>query len=411
MEAETLTIQATVSNFILKAFNDVTRFVVIVAGRRTGKTYNAVIWLVLKLLRKPDSLGLWVDTTQQNLLNYVNIYFIKIFKYLFLNKYIQFNQQAHTLTFYNGSILHMRSAERPETLEGFEYDFAVINEAGIVFKKKQLWQAIQPMIKGKCQTKFIGSPKGKNFFAELADREKTQKDWKTYTFTAYESPYWNKDELEIIKQTEPNYIWSSQYMASFIDSYENAILNYDDIQYYDHLPDIQEAYIHVDTTHTAKETSDYFCMLCLGKTLENKVYVIDYVLTKELDPQAQARAVISFYQANQRFNIKKLTFDAVSNDGFGLWTRDMARQQSIFLPLEAKKYPNDKVSHFTSSAFPLFRSKSIYLPQNNRQNSLAIDQLLAFPTKDVNDDFVDGLSGACDNITQTVIDYEANTYF
>jgi len=399
------------NDFLRPVFKSKKKNVILTAGRRSGKTYDAVNRTLLGAFQKRIK-GLWVDTTQANIKRYIEEYFLPQAGQLW--ETIKYNRQENILDFANGSRVVFGSAERPENLEGFGYDLVMLNEAGLILKKDGLWEkSIKPMTKD-AQTFLIGTPKGKTGqkYYELSINAKNYPDdWDLFHFSCYDSPHWKTGQLEQIKAESPAYIWQQEYLAEFVDVYEGSFLNYDDIQYYDHLPDIQEAYIHVDTTHTAKETSDYFCMLCLGKTLENKVYVIDYILTKELDPQAQARAVISFYQANQRFNVKKLTFDAVSNDGFGLWTRDMARQQSIFLPLEAKKYPNDKVSHFTSSAFPLFRSKSIYLPQNNRQNSLAIDQLLAFPTKDVNDDFVDGLSGACDNITQTVIDYEANTYF
>jgi hypothetical protein len=40
------------------------------------------------------------------------------------------------MTFANGSVIDFGSAERPENLEGFSYDFVVLNEAGIILKKE-----------------------------------------------------------------------------------------------------------------------------------------------------------------------------------------------------------------------------------------------------------------------------------
>ncbi|MHC0627253.1 hypothetical protein ACYJ91_28645, partial [Klebsiella pneumoniae] len=69
--------------------------------------------------------------------------------------------------------------------EGFEYDRTVINEAGIVLKKPQLWQnSIEPMTKGiNSKVRFIGTPKGKNLFYQLS---KKNSDWyKSFKFRAY----------------------------------------------------------------------------------------------------------------------------------------------------------------------------------------------------------------------------------
>lgn len=40
------------------------------------------------------------------------------------------------MKFMNGSILDFGSAERPENMEGFAYDYMVLNEAGIILKKE-----------------------------------------------------------------------------------------------------------------------------------------------------------------------------------------------------------------------------------------------------------------------------------
>jgi hypothetical protein len=58
------------------------------------------------------------------------------------------DNQKYIITFLNGSTLDMGSAERPENLEGFGYDYYVLNEAGIILKKKGLWDnTIQPMVR------------------------------------------------------------------------------------------------------------------------------------------------------------------------------------------------------------------------------------------------------------------------
>jgi phage terminase large subunit-like protein len=71
----------------------------------------------------------------------------------------------------------------------------------------------------------------------------------------------------------------------------------------------------------------------------------------------------------------------------------------LSLPIEELKYPNDKVSHFTPH-IPHFKANRVFLPSSHKDLAIAQDQLLAFPSKGVNDDFVDGVSGVLDNVTQ-----------
>ena len=61
------------------------------------------------------------------------------------------------------SVLDLRSADRPENLEGFGYHLIIINEAGIVLKNRNLWQeSILPMtLDYKAEVIIGGTPKGK----------------------------------------------------------------------------------------------------------------------------------------------------------------------------------------------------------------------------------------------------------
>lgn len=190
------------------------------AGRRTGKTFNAVIWIVVQLLSRPSptrlpdgtktqaAMGLWVDTTVNNVKNYVDLYFNAIVG----RENYEWSPQRHQITFHrNGAVLHLRSATRRENMEGFEYDYVVLNEAGIILKDPSLWDnSIQPMCKN-AQVRFVGTPKGKNKFHELYHK------YPSYTFSAYDSPYWTTEQLDALKAETPAEVWAQEYMAEFID--------------------------------------------------------------------------------------------------------------------------------------------------------------------------------------------------
>lgn len=208
-------------DFIKAALRDKRKYVIIRAARRTGKTYNAFQWILEMLLRNSETKGLWVDTIQANLSKYIERYIKTILKG-FDDYHI--DNQKYIVTFGNGSILDMGSAERHENLEGFEYDFVVLNEAGIILKKQDIWnKTIQPMCKNAL-VKIIGTPKGLNYFYNLSELAKTNNEWVEYVYTVYDSPFWESEQLEKIKKQTPFATWKQEYLADFTTGAEENFL-------------------------------------------------------------------------------------------------------------------------------------------------------------------------------------------
>lgn len=392
-------------DFIKPAFADKTQHVIIRAGRRSGKTFWAFQWILLELMRNKWKRWLWVDTVQGNLGKYIDRYVRPITGDFWETFHV--DNQKYIITFMNGNTLDMGSAERPENLEWFEYDFYVLNEAGIILKKKWLWDnTIQPMVRN-ARGKIIWTPKGKTSdwekskYLQLSELCETESNWTEYHYTAFDSPEWTKEQLEQIKSQVPSYIWLQEYMAEFVDVYEGSIISSEDLRYYEYvsLDDFDVLYMHADTTHTGKSTSDYFSLWVLWESKKDKnFYLLDFVL-KKCDVETQARASIVMYQKFQS-KVKKFTYDEKANQGFWYWIKKLAREEyNCSLPIQELKYPNDKITHFEPHV-PHFRANRIYLPSNNPMINVATDQLLAFPTKWVNDDFVDLMSGVLDNYSK-----------
>lgn len=97
--------------------------------------------------------------------------------------------------------------------------------------------------------------------------EKIDNEWKTFNYSCYASPYWNKEDLDKINEQVPSYIWKQEYLAEFVDVYENSMISYEDLRFYDDVDVTQftEVFMHTDTTHTGKETSDYSAIGVIGE--------------------------------------------------------------------------------------------------------------------------------------------------
>lgn len=204
-----------IPSFIEPAYKDVHPIVAIKAGRRTGKTKNFVTWEIQQLDQvKPDGQlkrGLWIDTTQSNIDKYIDRYFKPTLLRMNYWQDCRWNQQKKILTLWNGNTIDFGSSERPELLEGFGYDVAVINEAGIVLKKPKLWDnTIYPMIK-HALVRLIGTPKGKNKFESLYRR------YPHYSFSAYDSPFWTEAEIDEAKRTMTQEAFRQEILAEFIE--------------------------------------------------------------------------------------------------------------------------------------------------------------------------------------------------
>ena len=158
-------------DFIYPALFNEAKHTIIHAGRQVGKTYNTAQWLVEETLAN-NCKSLWVDTVHINIDRYVDWYFRKILSPVW--ELCKWNAQKKVLQLPQGSII-FGSAQKPENLEGFNYDRYVLNEAGLILKKSSLWDnTLYPMIKNdNVRGKVIGTPKGRNKFYELALQGRT----------------------------------------------------------------------------------------------------------------------------------------------------------------------------------------------------------------------------------------------
>lgn len=203
--------QIIIPKFLKDAYLDNRDIVCIKAGRRTGKTYNFVIWELQQMDALPGEAALWVDTKHTNIDKYIDRYFQPILKQMNLWGDCKYNQQKKILHLYNQATIDFGSAERPELMEGFGYKRAVLNEAGIIFKKQNLWDnTLYPMIK-EAKVRIIGTPKGNNKFKELYAR------YPHYTFSAYDSPFWTAEEIELAKAAMTQEAFRQEMLAEFIE--------------------------------------------------------------------------------------------------------------------------------------------------------------------------------------------------
>lgn len=168
------------------------RYIIVPKGRRFGITRGAANNYIKMGLKGEFKQGLWGDVVNSNIEKYIQRYFVPHLKKLPANLW-KWSKDPHTV-YIKDSYIDFRSAERPESWEGFGYDYMFLNEAGIILKSQYLWEnAIKPMLwDTDCKSVIGGTPKGGGGeFQKLYQRgiDASQPDYKSFRFTPFDNPY------------------------------------------------------------------------------------------------------------------------------------------------------------------------------------------------------------------------------
>ena len=201
-------------------FDSKSRYTIVAKGRRFGLTKGAANDFIKCALEGKFKKGLWVDVVNSNIDKYIERYFIPHLNKLPKNMW-EWRKQAKMITL-NGAYIDFRSADTPETMEGFGYDKAFLNEAGIILKNEYLWNnAIQPMFWDYPNVRVVigGTPKGKGKLFELAERGKdtTQKDYSFFTFTSFDNPFLDLDAIREDIKSMPDRVIQQEIYANFLE--------------------------------------------------------------------------------------------------------------------------------------------------------------------------------------------------
>jgi len=197
-----------------EVFKDATRFKVIAAGRRCGKSRLAATTLLIEALRcPPGSAVLYVSPTMGQSRQIIWDLLLELGGDVIQSSHIN----NLDITLINGARIYVRGADRPDTLRGVSLTYAVLDEVADI--KPEAWeQVIRASLTDKIgRAIFIGTPRGRNWFYNLfkLGQNETDSDWKSWHFTTKDNPMIDPDEIENAKKTLSSFSFKQEYMASF----------------------------------------------------------------------------------------------------------------------------------------------------------------------------------------------------
>lgn len=202
---------------------DDTRFRIVAAGRRFGKTRMCHHEALGYAWENADSYVWWVAPTYNdaNELGWEPLK--KSIPEAALAREPS-RQVPRTLELVNGSVISFRSGEREDSLRGRGLDYLVIDEAGSV--PDRAWKSeLRPTLSDTLgEMVAIGTPKGRNWFYEWFQRGKQEDATNTnsWQFSTYENPAVPDSEIEDARSELPQRTFRQEYLAEFIDD-EGAV--------------------------------------------------------------------------------------------------------------------------------------------------------------------------------------------
>lgn len=391
-----------------EVMGDPSRFKVVVAGRRCGKSHMAAVSIIHSALAKTKGVTMYVAPTQSMAREIMFSKLAEIAHPMGLIEGSNINNLEMTLV--GGRKIYLKGADRPDTMRGLSVNHLVLDE--FAFFKNDVYETIlRPTLSDlKGSALFIGTPAGRNHFFDIYCGA-VSGDWPDYngwTFTTYDNPLVDTQEIEHARHTLPDWAFNQEYKASF-DAKGSEFFKTSDFPVYtdsDRPKAPCQTYIAVDLAGFQSDgpkkgkRRDSSAMAVVDVDDEGNWWVVDMVYGQwDLTTTAQILfdAVQKYRPTN--FGIEK----GIAQQAILSPLQDLMRKRQRVFHIELLAHNNQKKEDRILWALQgRAQSGSIKLKQGI-WNERFIDEAVNFPSPLVHDDLIDALA---------YIDQMAhNTYF
>lgn len=198
-----------------RIYQDDSRFRVVVAGRRFGKTFLSTVELLTQSIKDKNRNCWYVAPTYKAAKEIAWDMLIGTVPREYISKT---NETTLTLTLINGSVISLKGAEKPDNLRGRSLDFVVLDEFADM-RPEAWYEVLRPSLSDRQGSAlFIGTPKGRNHFYDLwtkgADK---QDDWHSFQYTTIDGGHVSESEIEAAKRDLDERTFNQEYNAQFVN--------------------------------------------------------------------------------------------------------------------------------------------------------------------------------------------------
>ena len=377
-----------------EVFGDKTRFKIVAAGRRTGKSRLAAWMLIIYALQTNKGHVFYVAPTQGQARDIMWSTLLELAHPVVKSSHIN-NLQ---ITLINGATISLKGADRPETMRGVSLKFLVMDEYADM--KPEVWETIlRPALADqKGDAMFIGTPMGRNHFYDLYQYGELGDDptYKAWHFTSYDNPLLDPEEIDVAKKSMSSYAFRQEFLASF-EALGSEIFKEEWVQIDSEEPEIGDYYIAVDlagfedtkSISQGKSSRLDSTAISVVKVNEHGWWIAEIIhgrwdLNKTADKIFQAVAKYEPVAVGIERGIAK---QAVMSP-----LMDLQKRKQKFFRVEELTHGNKKKTDRIVWALQ-GRFENGYVSLNKGEwNSVFLDQLFQFPNPLVHDDLIDSLA-------------------
>ena len=377
-----------------EVFEDSTRFKIVAAGRRTGKSRLAAWLLIINALQTERGHVYYVAPTQGQARDIMWSTLLELAHPVVKGSHIN-NLQ---ITLINGATISLKGADRPETMRGVSLKFLVMDEYADM--KPSVWETIlRPALADqKGQALFIGTPMGRNHFYDLYQYGMLSDDetYKAWHFTSYDNPMLDPEEIDVAKKSMSSYAFRQEFMASF-EAIGSEIFKEDWLTFDKKEPEVGDYYIAVDlagfsdvgSISQGKSSRLDSTAISIVKVNEDGWWIAEIIhgrwdLDKTADKIFQA---VAKYEPIAVGIEKGIAKQAVMSPLMDL----MKRRQKFFRVEELTHGNKKKTDRIVWALQGRFENGYISLNKGEWNNEF-MDQLFQFPNPLVHDDLIDSLA-------------------
>lgn len=396
-----------------QVWNDQSRFKVVAAGRRTGKSRLAAWMLIVEALQADRGNVWYVAPTQGQARDIMWLTLLELGNPVIESSHVN-NMQIKLV---NGAVISLKGADRPETMRGVSLKFVVLDEYADM-KPSVFEQILRPALadlKGKAL--FIGTPMGRNHFYELYNYGDKQddKEYKSWHFTSFDNPLLDPKEIEAAKKSMSSFAFRTEFMASF-EAASGGIFKEEWIKIDEDEPKDGRYFVAVDlagfenvaAATTAKKKRLDQSAIAIVKITTDGWWVAD-VEYGRWDIKQTAQKIFDVVRDYEPVCVG-IERGALKNAVLP-YLSDLMRKYNSYFRIEDLTHGNKKkTDRITWSLQGRLEHGKLTFNKGD-WNSEIIDELMNFPNAQVHDDLIDALSYIDQiAIAEYTSDYEEEEY-
>ena len=373
-------------------WNDPTRFKVIAAGRRCGKSRYAAYRLLVEALQADKGHVFYVAETQGQARDVMWAVLMEIGGPVIKAAHIN-NLQ---ITLINGATISLKGSDRPDTMRGVSLKFVVLDEYATM--KPSVWdEVLRPALADqKGEAVFIGTPRGRNHFWDLFKYAELSEDpeWKAWHLTSYDNPILDPKEIEAAKKSMSSFAFRQEFQASF-EARESQLFKNEWIKWSEDEPEQGDYFIAMDPAgfeevgkENQKKRLDKTA-IAVVKVNESGWWVKDIIVGR-WDLAETARRLFNLVVEYKPTSVgieKGIAQQAIMSP-----LQDMMRQKNRYFRVELLTHGNKKKVDRVVWALQGRLEHGRITFNTGEWNSQFLDELFQFPSELTHDDTIDALA-------------------